>query len=429
MMQSINAQLVENALQQRSLLAKSLQASVASTDSTLEKRAASLPLLEPYARALDHVNKHITIRPHDIKAAVESYGDIAQRLVDRLHWPVDAIEIFAQGSASTKTLIRSPDRTKFDIDAVCRVAIDGAYASDPIKFFEDVGKGLEGLDVKRKNRCWMIQFANKPYYIEFTPSVPLDVVALDSNGLDRRRLLAPNYRDTALAVVDRESEKWKTSNPQGLVQWVDDASKLQLVRTIIMDSAGQAIAASVGLVPEQEIGVDDTLRIAIRFFKRHRDMYVRRGHIEAEFQPISVILVTLLTRCYYGLSELGLSYRHALQVLVEMATLLPHLVYKDSAYGYFVQNPTVEGENFAERWNRDAGERARTFEVWCGLLCADLKSILVLTDERAIEAKTREIFGCTNDDGSSGSDGGGGGIPLSPSHRPPPPPPRTTGLA
>jgi hypothetical protein len=104
------------------------------------------------------------------------------------------------------------------------------------------------------------------------------------------------------------------------------------------------------------------------------------------------------------------------------------MVLKLQPIGYVVGNPTVEGENFAERWNRDDGERAETFAKWCGILHSDLMSILSASDEKAIEQKAREVFGCFGDSGSSGG-GGGGGIPATPAHRPPPPPPRGSGLA
>ncbi|WP_414446789.1 hypothetical protein AB4851_08355 [Burkholderia sp. 22PA0099] len=181
-------------------------------------------------------------------------------------------------------------------------------------------------------------------------------------------------------------------------------------------------------MPEQQIGIDDSLRIAIRLFKRHRDMYVRRGHIEREFQPISVILVTLVTRMYYGLAELNRTFEHYVLLLVELATLLPHMALKLPELGYVVGNPTIEGENFAERWNDDKGERANTFAKWCGILHSDLLSILAITDRDAIEKKAREVFGCTGESGPAGG-GGGGGVPATPANRPPPPPPRGEGLA
>ncbi|AHN74551.2 hypothetical protein DA70_08765 [Pandoraea pnomenusa] len=394
----------------------------------LESFAKARTQFEPYARALDLVNKHITIRPEDIKDASAAYQELAEKLVEKLQWPSGAIRVFPQGSASTQTLIRSPDRTKFDIDAVCRVVIDAGYVSNPLTFFDDVGKGLEGLVVEAKNRCWKVNFPNRPYYIEFTPSVPLESVHIDKNGNDLRRLVAPGYIDTALAVVDRETKTWKTSNPEGLVKWVDEASKYKLVRVVMLKAALEHVMDSVRPVSEQEIAVDDTLRIAIRLFKRHRDMSVFHGHIDRQFQPISVILVTLLTQMYYGLAELGRTFENSVQLLVQLAELLPHMVPSYPTYGYFIGNPTVEGENFAERWNTDEGERAETFAKWCKLLRYDLETILSAADEKTIEEKARKVFGCTRDTGPSDGGGGGGGVSVSPTRRPPPPP-RTQGLA
>lgn len=349
----------------------------------------------PWARALNEANLHITVRPEEIAAAADAYTEVAHHLVTKLRWPSEAIAILPQGSASSQTLIRSPNGgEKFDIDAVCQVDISRVAALDPMGFFQSVGDALEEFEAEAKKRCWNIPFPNRSFYLEFTPSVPLDNVPQHTvDSMAPRYRTAHAYRATALAVVDTPTERWKTSNPAGMTKWVDDTAKRRLIRQVVMEAAAlHKAAADVAPVPDQEVEITDTLRVAIRLFKRHRDMCVRRGIIPADAKPISIIIVTLLTSCYEGLADLGRTYDHPVQLLDELASLVPHLVLKLEDQ-YRVDNPTVEGENFAEKWNQDAGARHRAFVTWCKALSADLKTILALTEPQEISRRVREVFG------------------------------------
>lgn len=397
-------------LESSSSLRKSLQS--ASTEAEL------LLAYSPWARALNEANLHITVHPEEIAAAADAYTEVANHLVAKLNWPGEAITILPQGSASTQTLIRSPfGSEKFDIDAVCQVDISRVAAQDPMGFFQSVGDALEELEAEAKKRCWNIPFPNRPFYLEFTPSVPLDNVpkhTLDS--MVPRYRAAQAYRETALAVVDTPTKRWKTSNPAGMTKWIDDTAKRNLLHPFLMEArALHKAAADVSPVPAQEVEITDTLRVAIRLFKRHRDMCVRRGIILAEAKPISIIIVTLLTSCYEGLADLGRVFNHPVELLDELATLIPHLVLKLEDE-YRVDNPTVEGENFAEKWNLDMGDRYRAFVAWCRALSADLKTILALSDPQEISKRVREVFGIP----APTTDGTG----LSYSRYPAPPPTR-----
>lgn len=334
-------------------------------------------------------------------------------------------------SRQTASLIRSPDRSKFDVDAVCQVDLTRIAARDPIAFFDEVGKALQPLSPTRKNRCWNVDFTGDPFYLEFTPSVPLDTVpAVIREAVARQYIPVEPYRSTALAVVDNATRQWKTSNPAGMTKWVNDTAKLQLILSVAFESATALDKAlSIEPVPEQDVEITDTLKVAIRLFKRHRDMCVHRQTIDKDFKPISIIIVTLLTSCYAGLAELGRTYNHPVELLAELADLLPGMILELDGK-YRVDNPTVEGENFAEKWNQDDGERYEAFHTWCDILAADMRIILAATDPQEIRERVRSIFGCGGNTSSPDSSNGlGGSGNLQPVRRPPSPPPRTTGLA
>lgn len=381
----------------------------------------------PWSQALERVNRHITVAQEDIDAAAAQYGKVGHCLLRTLQWPENSIEVCPQGSASTQTLIRYPDRTKFDIDAVCQVDISRVDASDPVGFFESVGDALRAFSPTAKKRCWNIAYPGERFYLEFTPSIPLSTVSDQIvEAMAPRFLPAHGYEGTALAVVDMPTKRWKTSNPKGFTRWVDETADLSLIRFETSEFASlRRIRAGVEDVPDQDVEITDTLRAAIRLFKRHRDMCVRREIIEGEFKPISVVIVTLLTRCYAGLAAANRSYAHPLLLLVELAELLPHMVAPEGEYR--VDNPTVDGENFAERWNDDNDSRYRAFRTWCDVLGAGLRLILQERGDQAIRAEVDRVFGTT---GAADADNDNEIRPLQASaHRPPPPPPRTVGLA
>ncbi|MGU2007685.1 hypothetical protein ACSEOF_29255, partial [Pseudomonas aeruginosa] len=413
-----SAQLVlEAERSRRSLITDSLE-SFTRKSANSETATELLTAYSPWVVALNEANDHITVPPEVVEKAADAYTQVGRLLIAKLHWPEDSISVHPQGSASTSTLIRSPfGGEKFDIDAVCEVDISRVDAEDPMGFFQQIGNALEELDAEAKKRCWKIPCTNEPFYLEFTPSVPLATVPQRSNkAISARYKASPHYQATALAVVDKPTEQWKTSNPRGMTNWVDDTAKKRLVVQISMTVLSMEKRADVSPVPHQRVQINDTLRVAIRLFKRHRDMCVKRNIIESEVRPISIIIVTLLTRCYEGLAELGRTFNHPLELLDVLATLLPNMIEKD-ARGYRVDNPTVEGENFAEKWNHDKGARHDAWTTWCHILSTDLRRILETRDQNEILKVTRDVFGIPPSS-SEGSGPSSTGYPLPPKTRP-----------
>lgn len=384
------AALVEAAKQKRSLDSRRRLLDALASDSA----TTSVVAHEVVARALDGINKFISIDPSEFSEASRHYNELADTLVVELDWAEEAISVKPQGSTSTITLIRSPNASKFDIDAVCIVDISKIEAQDPMAFFDAVGTALEVYSPEAKKRCWRIDFKGSRYYIDFTPSVPLDTIPQQSLAGIRYRP-TERYRGTALAVVDTPTGKWKTSNPEGFSTWVEDQAKRPILRSLILARAQQEVFAGDGVtpVPEQIVPLSDTLRIAIRLCKRHRDMSVRRGFIESEHKPLSVIIVTLLTQCYEGLADQGAQYTDPIALLIDLAELMPGMVEIRNGE-FWISNPTVEGENFAERWNENAVLK-RTFDAWCGMLVEDLTMILSAPDELSLAERLIKVFGCT----------------------------------
>ena len=373
------AELVEAASLSRSdSLRKAIQ------DSTIHK------MLLDCARELDRVNKHITVDEGLVDDAAKAYTALGEMLVKELRWSEDEIQILPQGSASTQTLIAAPTAADFDIDAVCHVQLDQADAHDPLGFFQEVFDALLPMRPVKKNRCMRINYPNQRFYIDFTPAVPLANVPADVRAGMRPVSL---YADTAVAVVDIPSQQWKTSNPLGMVKWVSTQADRAVLHHIALESASFEKRADIQPVPQQTVPLSDTLRVSIRLFKRHRDMAVKRGLLVEEFMPISVIITTLLTQCYQGMADKGVTYEHPIELLVDLAALLPGMI-ETREDGYWVANPTVDGENFAERWNKDNNQRFGEFHKWCKQLVVDLESILESANPAQLRERIQQVFGC-----------------------------------
>lgn len=394
-MSTKSAELVKHAEQKcTTRLTKSLESFAALREGYITDARDRLEEYGLWAKALSEANSHIAVDKEEIAAATDAYNEVADYLATNLSWPLESISIKPQGSVSTKTLIRSPNGSeKFDIDAVCKIDVSHIEADNPVSFFESIGQALKELEAQPKRRCWKIPFTGQRFYLEFTPSIPLNTISEQTLHSMAPRYSVSRYGETALAVVDMPTESWKTSNSEGMSKWVNYTSERRLIRSIAMEAhAYDRAAASVSPVPDQTVDITDTLRVAIRLFKRHRDMCARRGIIDAATKPISVIIVTLLTSCYEGLADLNRSFEHPVELLDELSTLMPHLVLELGGK-YRVDNPTVEGENFAEKWNDDGGDRYKSFMAWTSALSADLQTILAEKDPQAISKRVREVFG------------------------------------
>lgn len=386
MISSKYAALVESAKQKRQERNSSVALAKA-LDSVNESRTSSKTL----AMELEIVNQHITVHPDEVKDAANDYVAIAQQLVSNLHWPSDSVRIVPQGSSSTKTLIRSPNgNEKFDIDAVCAVDISAEEAKDPMSFFDKIGKGLANWQPDPKRRCWRVDISGRSYYLEFTPSVPLETIRSKTTASIRYSPSAL-YRDTALAVVDTPTRQWKTSNPEGFTSWVSAQAERRILLFVEAAVNKSYAMDSITPVPEQHVALSDTLRVAIRLLKRHRDMAARRGAIDSDCKPISVIIVTLLTGCYQGLADQQKYYAHPIELLIDLVELMPLMIETRDGVDW-IENPTVDGENFAEKWAKNPRLK-ETFFDWCSLLLDDLNQIFSAKTDQQLKQLIRDVFG------------------------------------
>jgi hypothetical protein len=60
---------------------------------------------------------------------------------------------------------------------------------------------------------------------------------------------------------------------------------------------------------------------------------------------------------------------------------------------YHIPNPKLPSENFADKWNRDAGARAKEFSAWHQQLKDDLEVLFSEGYDKRTEPRVRSVFG------------------------------------
>ncbi len=387
----------------------------------------------PVVEALLKVNEFISVTAEDFKEAESHYQEISEAIVSELRWNSDEIAIHPQGSVATGTLIRSTfPNERFDIDAICEIASLEIGRKSPNEFFQDIGKSLKLLDhnikITPKKRCWRIEWVGEKFYIDLTPSVTTK--PNDTQMLNESTKSDVAYEATEIWVVNTPTNRWQSSNPKGMRQWVNDRNLESQVlvrkKLKIVTEGYDSITASVEGVPSQDIAANDLLLLAIRLFKRHRDMMVRNNKINKDYKPISIIIVTLLGQCVAAMAANNRSFRSIPAFMEDVAYTLPKLI--DEELGYpNIPNPTASNENFADRWLEDEGARQKTFNAWISELKKDLSILVSATSDLKRFEIIGDIFGYSGSTGGP-SGGGNGGIaihkPASPSSNVP-----KTGLA
>jgi hypothetical protein len=316
--------------------------------------------------------------------AEREYKKLAVRVADYLDLPHHEVNVFPQGSMRTQTTIRPPGRTNFDLDIV--VALSGPRYSDPDPevLFEEFGEALAGDESLTgsptpKRRCWRLQYPNKPYYFDVTPAVP-----------------DPSHTyGAALRVRDPETA-WSPSNPTEFAEWFCERADLQFSFRSAT-GLGSLVEArkSVEPLPNEPVRIDDILRRTIQLVKLHRDnLYFTAGEKQKEGCPISVIIVTLAGRAFENIwLTRRNSFTSPIEVVLAVVEEMPSVIERDAAGDYFVSNPKLASENFAEKWNSDQGLRAGEFWRWHQRLQDDLESLLTDEYSKSNEAKVKAIFG------------------------------------
>lgn len=325
--------------------------------------------------------KRLELHPSEKAEAEREYEKLGESIARKLDLPRHEVEVFPQGSMRTQTTISPRHPVKFDIDIFVKLTGPGYDHMDSETMFQAFGKALEGNEAVTgvrvaKRRCWRLQYPNKPFYFDVTPAVRGTTAA-----------------GGALRVRDPDTT-WAPTNPKDFAEWFCNHAAQRFEFAVSVERSVVLEKASVEQLPQEAVGIDDILRRTVQLMKLHRDnMYHLAADKHKEAQPISVIIVTLVTEAY---AELLKTHRHSfgspLEVVLKLVEKMPEYIQRSGAR-YSVPNPKLRLENFADRWNFDDGARAAEFKRWHARLELDLDKLLHQGAKTAKEADIREVFG------------------------------------
>ena len=335
-----------------------------------------------WATLIANLLRRLELNPRDRAQAEADYVALADHLADKLSIPRHDVHIFPQGSMRTQTTISQRYPAKFDLDLVVKLTGPAYNTPDPEGMFAAFGHALTGREIltgapEKKRRCWRLNYPGKPYYFDITPAVKDQTWRVGSS----------------LSVRDPDT-RWAPSNPEEFADWFSSHADHRFPFQERMFEAKVLARTTVTPLPDDEVSLDDILRRTVQLMKLHRDtLYWGADEEKKEAMPISVILVTLATRAYedllaYCRNEFTSPIEVALALIEAMPQFIDH-----GEKGWRVENPKLQDENFADKWNTDGGLRYAEFHRWHAKLQADLEALLYQSHRTPSEEKIRSVFG------------------------------------
>ena len=311
---------------------------------------------------LSRIADELNITDTMYKKAVSSYTAVGEWIGDGLSYKVT---IMPQGSMNLGTVVKPlDDRDDYDIDLVCLLEDGKELSPRAVKHLvgnrlKENKTYLEKLD-KEGKRCWTMQYDE--FHMDILPCIP-----------DAETFVVPGATEIDLTDKNKGTGEYqyKLSNPSAYHDWFLSMAQ---PRMCFANSKAAARATEIKPVPSQASRLKTPLQKAIQLLKRHRDVCFIEHQENA---PISVILTTLAAR----------ACPHEDNVFTALKTVLDNMgnFVESRADGYWVPNPVLPSENFAERWNVYSGKKL-AFDNWLKKAKQDflvLTSSLVGLDEYA----------------------------------------------
>lgn len=295
---------------------------------------------------LSRMADEISISEAMQKKAVSSYEAVGNYLDEGIPCKVS---IMPQGSMNLGTTIRplTDDDDGYDIDLVCLLEDPNLTLSE-IK--NTVGQRLKEnaryankIDAEGK-RCWTLHYDG--FHMDILPCVP-------RYGY----FIKPTLTEIKLTHKVGPMQYIPTySNPYQYQQWFEEQMKSVLASA--REAYARNVRCSVDDVPTYV--VKTPLQKVIQLLKRHRDICFKEDDTNA---PISIIITTLAAHAYNGEVDLYDALRH---IIREMPNYIEHRNGR-----YWVPNPTIADENFADKWN-ESEAKANAFYKWLEQVRNDL---------------------------------------------------------
>lgn len=292
------------------------------------------------------------------------------------------VHIFPQGSMMYGTAIKPIDENDYDIDLVCefRKNVSGLK---PAYVKASVGNRIRENERYRKmlqpegRRCWTLQYCDTlNFHMDILPSIPFreEYYRTDSR-LNEAYCSISVRKDLALLATDKNKEtlgyKYIPTNPRGYAEWFKE--RMRIVRS-------KFLRDSIERVPEYP--KKTVLQRAIQLLKRHRDVYFSTRN--DELKPISMIITTLMAKCYKGENQL---FEFICKALANMELYIE----QDADGKYTISNPVMSIENFADKWN-EYPQKAVEFYNWIKQAYVDFTNLEEINTYSALDKAFKELF-------------------------------------
>jgi len=310
---------------------------------------------------LDNIANSLDIVPTQYELAKQQYQTIGKWLAEGEYCLFGTGkkqcfkdgEIYPQGSIRLETTVKPIGQNEFDIDLVFYTPNVSHEDISPEYLKELIGNRLKENETYKKmleplNRGWRIKYADE-FHLDITPSL--------------EKMDEP-HNDSEL-VPDRKLSRYMPSNPKGYAQWFDDISAL-IPRMNLTKAMFESRKLSIDM--EDSATISDfpkhnpnkpLLKRFVQIYKRHRDKMFE----SKDDSPASIIITTLAAKSYqYCIQKF--SYNNEFDLMVDTLKYMPVFIEaKDREY--WIENPTVNNENFAEKWN-DRLIKKYNFDTWHG---------------------------------------------------------------
>jgi hypothetical protein len=284
-------------------------------------------------------------------------------------------EVYLHGSGGLGTTIKPIGRMEFDIDLIC-LLLGVSRNTNPAAVKAAVGRRLRehgryAQMLEEKKRCWRLNYAGE-FHLDLSPTIA--------------NILCPNGGEL---VPDRALSSWHPTNPRGYRRLFEKRAALS--PRIIKRFADAENRAEAEPFPAT-LTLAKVLNRVVQILKRHRDVHFLQ--VQEDVAPISIIITTLAMRAYEAV-VLREIYEDELDVLIATTRAMPHFIERpviDGRPAYAIWNETTQGENFADRWNREP-ERAKAFFAWHTKALEDLEALRDASGLDRIRSRMEVSFG------------------------------------
>lgn len=326
---------------------------------------------------LSHITSNLDLTNSQLCQLHTAYKAIGSYLANKSDWLSDCY-IYAQGSVGIGTSVKPiNENSDMDIDLVLHLPSQEYPATTYdankllcrlIEELQNSPRYKDKVEKEPKRRCVTMQYggiSGQGFHMDITPSMPEDMTA-------------PSRKNN-VRVADVKSAN-SPSHPYGYRSWFRGIcnKEIRWSRRSTYRSNQDLKAGTVEDLPGQ---IRKTvLQIIVQLLKRHRDIWRSNDfNIYKDYAPISIIITTLAAKaydkCIASSKEYDNPFDLMLDVLDEMPSFIECTRSSDGLIMYFIFNPALPSENFADKWH-EKPQLARAFNDWYKQVLTDIIGLL-----------------------------------------------------